>query len=627
MGETTIANTGTPSTKTDSVSNNQETDFKSMDYDLYSSAARGDIEKFKQYANQLEQIVTPNGNTILHIYIIKPESGAKFVTEVLKLCPNLLWKANNKGETLLHFAARYGHGDIVKELIEECKKPHNKDQEHGVELTRLMLGKTNNEAKDTALHEAIRYKHTDDNCTRSNNIDVVNTLIEADRDLPYEANGYGETPLYLAAEMGHKEIVDKILDTWKSPADHGPMNRTALHAAIIRKDKEMTMELLRKKENLINKEDEQGRLPLHYAAYLGYDDIVDVLVDKDPCTAYKADKEGKIALHLAAGNGKANAVKNLISKCPSCCELVDNRGRNALHLALASKNYKTVNLVLKNHLLRNLVNQKDEKGNTPLLQLATSGSYIGSFINHPRVDKLAFNHDNQNAADIILAKDSIVESRELFLDELRKRGTNCCRRIIVPKEEISRKRKVNRLSIPEGKENAKAKDECDEIVDRIKEAQEHHLVAATLIATVTFAAGFTLPGGYIGEEGPKGGAAILTRSSAFKAFVIFDTTAFVLSCFAVLIHLTMALDTDKKQLYKQFNNELKCIFYAMIAMVFAFVTGVYAVLYPDKNLAITVCVIGCMFCVIFLRSTPAETLDKLKRSMFKNRSKINFYGE
>ncbi|KAK2647179.1 hypothetical protein Ddye_022374 [Dipteronia dyeriana] len=539
-----------------------------------------------------------------------------FVTKALELCPNLLCKANNKGETLLHFAARYGHGDLVKELIEESKKPHNKDLEHGVEATRLMLGKTNNEAKDTALHEAIRYNH----------IDVVNKLIEADPDLPYEANGCGETPLYLAAERGYIEIVKKILGTCKSsPADHGPMNRTALHASVIRKDKEMTTELLREKANLINKEDEQGRLPLHYAAYLGYDDIVDVLLDKDPCTAYKADKEGKRALHLAAGNGKASAVDKLISKCPSCCELVDNEGSNALHLALASENYETVDLVLKNPLLGNLVNQKDKKGNTPLLQLAASGSYIKSFIRHSRVDKLAFNCDNQNAADIILAKDLIVESQELFLDGLDMIKANHCRRIIVPKEEISRERKVNRLPILGlRKENVKAKDECDEIIDKIKEAEETHLVAATLIATVTFAAGFTLPGGYIGEDGLNEGAAILIRSAAFQAFVIFDTTAFVLSCFAVLIHLTMTLNKDKTQLYKQFKNKLNCTFYAMVAMVFAFVTGIYAVLYPDKNLAITACVIGCVFGVAFSLPSPAEMLSNLLKKKWPQR---NFYYE
>ncbi|KAL7163129.1 hypothetical protein ACSBR2_039263 [Camellia fascicularis] len=36
-----------------------------------------------------------------------------------------------------------------------------------------------------------------------------------------------------------------------------------------------------------------------------------------------------------------------------------------------------------------------------------------------------------------------------------------------------------------------------------------HLIVATLIATVTFAAGFTMPGGYDGNQGPQQGMPVL----------------------------------------------------------------------------------------------------------------------
>ena len=54
---------------------------------------------------------------------------------------------------------------------------------------------------------------------------------------------------------------------------------------------------------------------------------------------------------------------------------------------------------------------------------------------------------------------------------------------------------------------------------------------AALIATVTFAAGFTLPGGYNVNEG----TATLAKKSAFKAFVVMDTLAMVLSVSAIFI--------------------------------------------------------------------------------------------
>ena len=51
------------------------------------------------------------------------------------------------------------------------------------------------------------------------------------------------------------------------------------------------------------------------------------------------------------------------------------------------------------------------------------------------------------------------------------------------------------------------------------------MLVAALIAAVTFAAGFTMPSGYISEKGPAQGLAILTNNSAFKAFLINNTIA------------------------------------------------------------------------------------------------------
>ncbi|KAI9195927.1 hypothetical protein LWI28_019467 [Acer negundo] len=119
--------------------------FKLID-SLYSAAADGNIDKFQQHGPvPLDQILTPN----------------------------------------------YGHFDVAKYLIEECKKipyrNYHDDQELGITPTRRMLQMTSHEAKDTALHEAVRYNH----------VDVVQLLTEADLTFPYDVNRAGETPLYL----------------------------------------------------------------------------------------------------------------------------------------------------------------------------------------------------------------------------------------------------------------------------------------------------------------------------------------------------------------------------------------------------------------------------------------------
>ena len=103
----------------------------------------------------------------------------------------------------------------------------------------------------------------------------------------------------------------------------------------------------------------------------------------------------------------------------------------------------------------------------------------------------------------------------------------------------------------------------DEDQDSKSKQQDTHLVVATLVATVTFAAGFTMPGGYISNDGPNQGMAVLVREAAFTAFMVTDTIAMTLSTFAVLMYFFAAMNKNKNTLegyyelaafYKQNHN-------------------------------------------------------------------------
>ncbi|CAL5395346.1 hypothetical protein CsSME_00020745 [Camellia sinensis var. sinensis] len=125
----------------------------------------------------------------------------------------------------------------------------------------------------------------------------------------------------------------------------------------------------------------------------------------------------------------------------------------------------------------------------------------------------------------------------------------------------------------------------------ISKSKDAILIVATLIATVAFTAGITMPGGYINDnKDPNQGMAILTRKAAFITFVITDTIALTLSVFAVLGHLSTMFDDDPIVVKKQHSLDLTDTIYAMIAMLLAFITGTYAVLAPSR-LSISVCVI------------------------------------
>uniref|UniRef100_A0A803PKI4 PGG domain-containing protein n=1 Tax=Cannabis sativa TaxID=3483 RepID=A0A803PKI4_CANSA len=146
--------------------------------------------------------------------------------------------------------------------------------------------------------------------------------------------------------------------------------------------------------------------------------------------------------------------------------------------------------------------------------------------------------------------------------------------------------------------------------ERIEKLKESSLVTSTLITTVTFAAGFTMPGGYIsGEEAnQQQGTAILRNNTAFQAFVVTDTIAMVLSASSVFINILFNTLFWRKGSFddvksRYFGICMKLTMAAMAFMIIAFVTGTYAVLSLSFPLAITTCLIGLSFFLIIIFTT------------------------
>ncbi|KAJ6696657.1 hypothetical protein OIU85_003050 [Salix viminalis] len=134
----------------------------------------------------------------------------------------------------------------------------------------------------------------------------------------------------------------------------------------------------------------------------------------------------------------------------------------------------------------------------------------------------------------------------------------------------------------------------------MNKAREFHLVITALIATVTFAAAFTLPGGYKSDKG----TAILAKKAAFIVFLISDAISMVLSISAVFIHFLLALlpSLPSQITVILFQFAISFTMKAMGTMIIAFITGIYAILQPVLGLGI--CLIGLSFiflvCLVFM---------------------------
>ncbi|KAL9408258.1 hypothetical protein AB3S75_046754 [Citrus x aurantiifolia] len=551
-----------------------------MDPKLFQAAAKGDIEPFKEIAkDEHGSIVTDDtNNTVLHVNImaspptLQIEEGeisgisTKFVEQILDLCPSLLFQANANGDSPLHLAAKKGHAAVVEFLIAFAKKQPI-DLESGVESRARHMLELNNKEQNTPLHEAVRLRM----------VDAVKILIKADPHVPYSTNRKGETPLYMAAANGSVEIVAEILQNCPSPAHEGPDGKTALHAAVYTYPTEVIKQLLEKKRSLTTVQDEYGWTPLHHAAYSGRRFTSALLLECDKSAAYIGEKDRKMtAFHLAAARGHIWVVCEIISSCPDCCEQVDERGWNLLHFAMASSNVFQLHSLLRNRSVEMLINKQDVNGSTPLHVLAAVCRLLSYEVVPPKRGPGDYEALNNSGISVEHVKVHGFPELEQEIQELSK-NVGCGR---YPDGVI--KVQKEKLLIDDGE---------------IKEMKPRHTLVAALIATVTFAAGFTLPGGYWGKEGPIPGTPILIKSVAFQAFVVSDVIAMVLSLSAVFIHFLASTKT-LLQISFLYGVAHRFIMASMLAMVVAFVTGTYAMLAPSVGLSVATCVLGLSFILV-----------------------------
>ncbi|XP_039040356.1 ankyrin-1-like [Hibiscus syriacus] len=472
---------------------------------------------------------------------------ARFELEPLRI--------NTKGQTLLHVAARHGHSTVVKFLIEYqagTVRCDPEQQETGEDAVRTMLRRTDHES-NTALHIAVQYGHRG----------VVQELLEPEHpDFPYSVNGKQESPLYIASRRGDGPLLDMMLQKLKSVAHGGPHGRTALHAAAMAGDAEAARVILERRGNLTKERDEDGHTPLHYAAHLGHSCVVEELLEWDKSAAYVTDKKWEMTpLLMAARQGHGQIVTKILSVCPDCCEKVDKIGWNLLHfVALRNSPFYLSRSIFKygivagqSRSVRNLVGAKDVHGITP------QQVYDASPFNVFAVWKVYNNTPSKNMEEIGRLSEDIGK-------------------------EVVAERPVRPIVL----RNVSA--------DRLEKARDAHLVVAALIATVTFAAAITVPGGYNSDEGEDQGTPLLIRDSAFQAFVVSNALAFVFSLCAVATHFdtlppVSSSTRDPPSLVVAARN----LYYAMVATTVAFSTGTYVVLKPFPWLAITSCIIGVSF--------------------------------
>ncbi|XP_022722162.1 ankyrin repeat-containing protein At5g02620-like [Durio zibethinus] len=428
---------------------------------------------------------------------------------------------------------------------------------------------------------------------REFSINFVEQLVNKCPSLLLQRNANWEIPLHIAARHGHSGIVKVLIERAN---------------VVLHEDPERGLDATGARQ-MLRMRDEEENTAFHLAARYGHLDVLRLLVKEDPDFAFSANTSGETPLYLAAEGGYHGMVTEMLDNCKSTVYGGPN-GRTALHAAVLAGDEKTVRKLIEAKM--QLTKQTDDNGRTPLHYAAHFGKRSIAKVLLENDASAAYISDKERGMSALHM--AAWQGEQGIMEEII---SNCPDRALqvqrmevpgnIPTKMTERKQDIRQLLNDIG-DNAeveglrvhpnfreKVKDEDDvSFIEYVEKTRETHLLVATLVATVTFTAAFTVPGGYKSDEQ---GDATLSRDPAFKAFIITNTLAFVSSLLAVLLHfLLVCLNWSLVNLRFQVIGLAEILtFSAMIAMVIAFSTGSYSVLQSSMGFAIATCSLGLTF--------------------------------
>ncbi|GMP54533.1 hypothetical protein CsSME_00019680 [Camellia sinensis var. sinensis] len=565
-----------------------------MEAAIYRAAIAGDIHGLTTALqdpelNLLDQL-TPRDDTILHI---AARLGHHHLAEhIQRNWPDFFKSKNYNNDHPLHLAAAGGHLSIVHSLI-TIAGGHLSGRETEAEQEVLNVINGQNKQGNTPLHMAVK----------AHQYEVAELLFKRPGSalISCSLNLEKKSPLYMAAEAGHEGLFELMMKFVASNVDAQNMlkdGQPLLHVAITRRNMDVLKTALKCVPSLMDAHDKMGRRPLSYAASIGYVDGVCYILSTVVDFTYKRDGNGSYPIHEASSQGHIEVVEEFLRRFPDSRELQNKQEQNILHVAAKSGKANIVRYILKAPELEMLINDRDKDGNTPLL-LATKKAHaeIVSILTwDKRVSLEIENGEGFTALDAALNYRGATCS-------IRKRLTRMALRY---------------ASAPRGHPKT-IKTEKNSIVEVYKDRINTLLLMATIIITVTFAAGITVPGGYDDSVTHKG-MALMVKKSAFQLFVIANAVA-MYSSIIVAVLLIWAQLGDLNLVRVSLKLASPLFGGALMMVAISFMTGVYLVVNNLNWLSYVILIIGlisvlALSTVLILLFLPASLNHRMLRYIF-----------
>lgn len=235
------------------------------------------------------------------------EAALKGDEQTLSANPGLI-NANDRGWTVLHYSAYWGHDKLVARLLVEA--PHL--------IPSTCFG-------ETALHCAVSKGHDK----------VVAQLLAASPQLVDIVSLDGSTPLHFAALYGRAQVARQLLAASPALIDRVDNDgRTALHDAMI-SDQEAVVELLAQaKPDLVFAADRHGDNILHFLSTGCTREFVEKVLRWNPSALHQVNKKLQTPLHRMVLRGNDCAVDvmqwsfcidDIVSAFVACKKKCDDR--------------------------------------------------------------------------------------------------------------------------------------------------------------------------------------------------------------------------------------------------------------------------------------------------------------
>ncbi|KAJ1694807.1 hypothetical protein LUZ63_011505 [Rhynchospora breviuscula] len=388
-----------------------------------------------------------------------------------------------------------------------------------------------------------------------------------------------ESAMFMAARKGYSRLVEKLLEIPSSVA-YGPGFYSALDAAA---DNPGIYEMLLKKRPELAQYTGGGLTTL--TACISEFETAKILLEDNPFLhAYSKNRGetygGLTPFLVAAQLGLVSVAKKIITVCPDSAYITKDKSmENALHIAVRYEQESFVDFILETPQLHRLINQVDYKGQLPLHVAAKmcNPQILRSLLDNGQ-DCTAINAKCRSAVDIVCERESLWKT--LKWNESFTLVSNAIPHGWRNKIKYVTKGKIKQQAIKEVKSLTERNTNSTSVI-------------ATLLATITFAAAFTMPGG-LSSDPSDTGLPVFARKPVFQVFLISDTIA-MCSSLAVAFLTVLATWEDLDYLLNYRKTTRPLMWCAYVATAVAFGTGVFTIMAPKRLwLAILVLVMCCI---------------------------------